>query len=548
MGRTDAARQVRVILSDGPARRLAGGYTLFTGAEYGIWLAFTIYAFEQGGTTEAGVAALVLLLPAGLLAPVAGVLAERRRPDLVLRAGYALQGLGLAGAAAAVSADGPAPVVYAFVMVNLIASGSSRPAQALVTPRLVVRPEELTAINVVTEWSAQVAMFAAPALAGLLLTVSGPDLVFAVFGAALLVATVLVPRPEGPAIRSTDALVRGAWAEVAAGIRVAISEPSVRIVLLVSAAGFVTLGTLDVLTVTLALDHLRGTNADAAWLAASLGAGGVLGAGAGSLMVGRRLAPALTCGTLTFGLALALVATSTTLIVACGLILVAGIGQAIVTIAGHSLLQRCAPTESVGRIFALREALYCLGWAAGAGLAPLLVSALGIEGAFVAIGALVPLIVAARFGVLWRLDEEATIPVVELALLRRNHLFATLPAPAAEGLARNATWTDFATGDTLMRQGDPGDRYLAIAAGEFDIVRDGVVVAQGADGDGVGETALLRSVPCTATVLARTPVHALSIGGDDFLVAVTGHPATLERAETLSRDLTRDRPADGGAA
>ncbi len=48
----------------------------------------------------------------------------------------------------------------------------------------------------------------------------------------------------------------------------------------------------------------------------------------------------------------------------------AGIGQAVVAIAGHTLLQRCAPTESVGRVFALRESLLSFGLAVGAVIAP----------------------------------------------------------------------------------------------------------------------------------------------------------------------------------
>lgn len=525
---------LRVVLRDRAARRLTFAFTLFNGAEYATWLALMIYAFDEGGATAAGIVAFVVLVPAGFVDPVAGVLAERRRADTVLAAGYLVQGLALGGAAFAVAVDGPPPAVYALLLLAAFAIGTSRPAQALLTPALARDAEELTALNVVTEWSAQAAIFLAPAVAAGLFALEGPGTVFAVFAVAMVAAAGLVPRCAGRPIRATEALVRGAWSEVADGIRVATGERSVRLVLGLSAAGYVVVGALDIVNVALAIDHFGGTATGAAWLTAALGAGGVIGAALGGLLVGRRLAPALIGGSLLFGGALALLSVAPDLPTACLLLVVAGVGQAVVAIAGHTLLQRCAPTESVGRVFALREGLLSFGLALGSVVAPFLIDGWSIEGAAVIVGAFVPLVVLLRLGPLRRLDEGATIPVVELTLLRRLPIFAFLPAPAVEGLARNARWVDFDAGADLMRQGDPGDRFLAIATGTVDIVCDGALIAQRHEGEGVGETALVRQIPRTATVRARTPVRTLALGAEDFVVAVTGHDGTRQVAEDIA--------------
>jgi hypothetical protein len=62
---------------------------------------------------------------------------------------------------------------------------------------------------------------------------------------------------------------------------------------------------------------------------------------------------------------------------------------------------------------------------------------------------------------------------LEIALLRSLPLFAELPAPAIEGLAAALTPIHLRAGAVLIRQGDPGDAYYAIAAGELDVFRDG---------------------------------------------------------------------------
>lgn len=72
------------------------------------------------------------------------------------------------------------------------------------------------------------------------------------------------------------------------------------------------------------------------------------------------------------------------------MLFVAGLGQVVVAISSQSILQRCSPAAAVGRIFALREALYCLGLGVGSILASTLITTLVIKTTLVVVGALLP--------------------------------------------------------------------------------------------------------------------------------------------------------------
>ncbi len=77
----------------------------------------------------------------------------------------------------------------------------------------------------------------------------------------------------------------------------------------------------------------------------------------------------------------------------------------------------------------------------------------------------------------------------------------------------------------------PERRFYALAAGEVDVVRGGTHVARLGRGEGVGEMALLRPAPRSATVVAVSDVLAYALGREDFLVAVTGHAPTVGAAD-----------------
>ena len=411
----------------------------------------------------------------------------------------------MGAAAITLALHGPAFAVYGCMMLMTMTMTMTmtvtRPAQAMVTPRFAQSVDGLTALNVVTEWAGQIAVFGAPAAAAGLLALGGPKLVFACFSLALGVSALSTPRLTAPQTR-VQGIGTTTLTELRDGFQTAVAEPAVRTVLLVSALTFVTIGALDVITIDLAIGRFDGTASTAAWMTATLGAGGIIG-----LLPDEEFAFVM--------------------------LFIAGFGQVVVAISSQSILQRCSPAAAVGRIFALREALYCGGLGIGSILASTLIDAFGLEASLLVIGALLPTCSALNARTMWRLDAAATVPIVELSLLRTLPIFRWLPAPALEGLARSAAPVRFEPGTYLMVEGEAGEHFLAVASGVALVLQHGTVVGTVSSGDGVGEIALLRNVARTASVRAETTVHAIAIAKEDFLIAVTGHPATAAAADTI---------------
>jgi signal-transduction protein with cAMP-binding, CBS, and nucleotidyltransferase domain len=167
--------------------------------------------------------------------------------------------------------------------------------------------------------------------------------------------------------------------------------------------------------------------------------------------------------------------------------------------------------------------------AVGSLLAPFLVWLGGVSLAFVCVGAILPLVAVAAGRQLLDIDRHATVPVVEIALLRSLPLFAPLPPPTLESLARALEPISAPAGADVLHEGDEGDRFYVIADGEVDIVRDGQVVATRRRGEGFGEIALIYDVPRTATVTTKRDTQLYSLEREAFLLAVTGN-ATARRA------------------
>jgi MFS family permease len=530
---------IRATFANRGLRRMTLGYLAFSATEYAVWIAMLVYAYEQGGATAAGVVALVQLVPATLFAPIGGVLSDRRRPAAVLAWGYVTQCAALSATAAVLLGGGPPVLAYFFATLVTTLITITRPAQAVLGPSLARTPEELTGFNVLIGWIESAAVLVGPALTGVILAFGSPGLVFAFCAGLALWATLLVlplvgrrPRPA-----AEEPISAGAFEEVAAGVRAVALHPGVRLLVLFLVAQNVVLGAFDVIAVVLALDVLDLGQSGAGYLNAAMGAGCMLGAAVTMTLIGRRhLVPPLLLGALGMGAGFVLLAAYPTVAGAFVLLAVAGAGSMVVEVAGRTLLQRLAPPELLARVFGLYESLTQAAIGLGAILVPVLVAVGGAEAALVAAGVLLPLLIALRFRALRAIDEQATVPIVEISLLRSMPIFALLPAPELEGLARSLTAVDAERGTVIIRQGDPGDRFYAIADGEVEISFDGVPTATRGRGDCLGEIALLLDVPRTRTVTAATDVRLYALEREPFLTTVTGHAATSQAADEIVKE------------
>ena len=511
----------------------------FNLSEWGVWVAVAVYAYDNGGATEAGIVAAIQLIPAALCGPLISVLADREPPARLLRRGYVVQTALMALVAVVLIGGGPRYLVYFLAALSATAMTTTRPAQTALVPFLARRPEELTAANVVSGWNESVAMLVAPALAGVLLATVGPGWVFAVMAAATLASAALVAPLDRPLARvesevADAAQPPGVFSDLVDGIRVVAGQRSLRMLVLLLGIQFLALGALDLLTVVVALSVLDLGQGGSGFLNAAFGLGAVLATLLTARFVGsRRLIPSLIAAAFGWGGALFVLGVRPSEVGAVVLLIVAGVSYMLFQVAARTLLQRAAPADIVSRVFGLVEGIYMFGLAAGALVVPLLVSTLGVKAAVIGIGLVLPVALVLCGRALFDVDADATVPVVEIALLRSVPFLEPLPAPELETLARSLIEIDADPGDILVTEGDVGDRFYVVAEGEVEASRGGVPLHRFRRGDGFGEIALLQDVPRTATCTAvsRTTLYALD--REPFVLAVCGHRRSLEAANRI---------------
>jgi MFS family permease len=523
----------RSLAANGALVRILAAYALFVLTECTAWIAMLVFAYSRGGATAAGFVAVAQLVPAAVLAPVIAAIADRRSPVVVLAAGYLVQAAGMAAAAAAIFAGVPI-AAYGSAVIYCVAQTATRPAQSVLVPSVAATADQLTAVNVVVSWLESAGVVASGLLAGILISLAGVGSVFVVCAglgvAAVLLAVALraesiAPPQEGPA-----AVLAG----VAEGLRLAARRPRLRVMLALLTAEAVVAGALDLLFVILAIGVLGRSEAWVGYLNSAYGVGAVLAATVSAILVGRRLGAPILGAALLLSAVLVVLGFGIGLAGTVALLAVAGAACTMLDVALRTLLQRSVPPQLMGRVFGVLEGFTMAGYALGALLVPLLVHLGGNRLALIGAAVVLPLAAAAGGRALFALDAGVPVPVVEIALLRSLPLFAELPAPAIEGLAAALTLVHVPAGTALIRQGEPGDAYYAIAAGELDAVQDGQLLRRCGRGEGVGEIALLRSVPRTASVIAYTAATVYRLNRDPFLTAVLGHAATQRLADRIA--------------
>jgi MFS family permease len=534
----------RTVLADRNLRRVELAFLGFNMTEFATWIAILVYAFERGGAAEMGAVSAILLVPSAVVAPLAAYAGDRFRRDRVLAVDYVVQGLALGATAATLYADAPAGLVYAAATVASISITFTRPAQNSLLPALTATPGDLTAANVVSGVVEGMGKMLGPIIAGILLGTSGSAAVFAVFAVVTLLGALLVARLRVDVAAVTpEARIDAAdvFHETLRGFETLRRASEPRLVVLLLSAGVIVVGALDVLFVATAIDLLDIGAGGAGFLSAAFGAGAIVGAASTIILVGRRrLTPSLAGGALLFGAPIGLVAVAPSAVSAPVLFAAAGAGRSVGDVSGRTLLQRISPNDVLSRVFGVLEGLMMLALVVGSVGAAVLIEVSGVQTALVVVGAFLPIIILVSSGRLLSIDRSAEAPDAEiLRLLRAIPFFAPLPAPAMERVMADVIARDAAAGDVLIREGDPGDLFYVIVEGTVEITRGGEHVSEQGPGAYVGEIALLRDVPRTASVTAMTPLRVLALEREPFLLAVTGHPVSHEAARAVATARTR---------
>jgi predicted MFS family arabinose efflux permease len=517
-------------------RRVEAGYVAFSFSEHATWLAVLVYAMQRGGAREVGIVAVVQLLPGIVLAPFAAYGGDRFPPHRALAVGYAAQSASMMATAIAMAAGAPmAAYVAAACAATCITF--TRPVMSALLPTITHAPSDLVAANVVTGFIEQIGVFAGPLLAGVLMAVSTPALVFAVAGASTAIGCVMVLGLD----RTVEALPRlevGAAtvvSQVFAGFATLRREGRLRVLIGLGAGAAFVKGIGDVIFVTFADGRLDGGGGQSGLLAGAYGLGALVGAVAVTRLIhsGAVTKQFLVSGLLAAAPLLALGA-----IGRLGPALVAfavlGAGETLLQLTSWITVQRQSPPHVLARVFGILEGLQMAAIALGSLAVTVLVTWTSFGVGLALLAGVVLLMVVGGVHRLRRHGDD--LPVVDDALVQRllaDPVFAPLPAPTVERVARSVEQVSFDAGDTMVAEGATGDRYYIVLDGAASVSVGGRTVRELGPSSSFGEIALLRDVPRTAAVTATTPVQLLGVPREAFLEAVTGHPRSLGAASEV---------------
>ena len=304
--------------------------------------------------------------------------------------------------------DDPAAIV-ALAGVNGIATGFFRPAVWAGMPNLVSEDEREQATSLLTTVE-HIAWTLGPILAGGLLAASGPEIAYWANAATFVLSALIVSRIPARALRSSDPITRGHWADLRDGLEVVFHSRHLVTVLVVWSTAGIATAFVNVAEVPFAKNEIGSGNLGLGFLVAATGVGLIFGSffaapALGRLGMTRVYGGALLLMSVGFGLASA----SPTIAVAAVLAGAATVGNGAAIVCNQVLVQRGAPDAMRGRALAVLMSSYyaVLGLAmAGAGL---LVDAAGARTAW-ALAGCVYLVAAALAFVLTARTRDVAAP------------------------------------------------------------------------------------------------------------------------------------------
>ena len=501
---------------------------------YLVAILVVVYA-ESESAVLLGVIGAARILPYVLLSVPAGVVADRFDRRMVLLVTDVARGVIMLLLAACVILEAPTMVLVALSIAAACFSTFFGPAIASLIPSLVDE-RDLGPANSAWATLDNVAFIIGPAVAGLLLASGGLVLAFLLNAVSFGVVAVILWRMRVPAAAEPDAerddaspAARATWRQML--------RPLAGPFVLDSATSLVS-GAISVLTVVIAIDVLAAGEAGTGYLNAATGVGGVLAGVAGGALLARRLEVPLLIGGVLGGVGLAWLAVSGDLIVAMIAIGVAIAGVLLLDIVNTTLIQRTVPDELRGRAMGALQTSSAILYSLGSLLGPILADIAGMATVLIGSAALTGLGVTVAL-LLGR--APAAVPPVDPVRLRslEQPIFAGLPPARLEAAARRLALVGVSQGETVIRQGDPADRFYVVDAGSFRVTQhDGETEAELrrlGPGDVFGEIGLLRGIPRTASVTAVTDGVLHALDADGFAELVGSGPGLGSRLLDLYR-------------
>jgi MFS family permease len=514
--------------------------------EWASLLAVSVWAYGEGGASAVGLVGLLRMLPAAVALPFGAAIADRFPRHRVLVVVYVVQALLVAGLALVIQTSGPRALTYCLVALVGVVAAPCRPAQLAFAPLLARSPKELVAANVTQMTFEGLATLLGPLLAGIVLAFGGPAAALGV-GAAFSVASAVLltgVRATADPTRASRREHETAFESLGGGVREIARLPDLGAIIAGFWAQTFVRGLLNVLVVSLTLSTLGLGEGAVGLVSGTFGLGVVLGAlGATALVGRRRLGPPIALALALWGLPLVAIAVRPTLVVAVTAFVVSGIGNALLDVAGFTLMQRVAGDRVLGRVFGVFYVGVLASMGIGSVVAPALIDLIGIRGALAFGGALLAGVALVIYPRLTRVDGHTSVPGAALAAVATVPLFEPLPPISLEKLARSATRETVPAGTEIIAQGQVADSFYVVVEGTVEVSSGGHRLRTLDQGGFFGEIALLHDVRRTATVSAITDTDVLVIRRIDFLSAVLGNPESTSAVEDTIAARLRPEPA-----
>lgn len=536
-------------------RRLGISWTLGVAADAALVVVALVTVFNRGGAVAAGVFGAIRMIPAVVVGMGAGALLERFRGDRILVALGLVRAVSAALTAVTIATAGPTMddhqvtlvLLFALAAVAAAAGAPVRPTQVTLMPALARSPGELVAAN--TAWSTGEGLgaFAGPFVAGALMAAGLHPVVAIVAAVAFLVTAALGAglKFEQAADASGGTSRAPGGLRLIEGLQAVRSRPVLAWSMLGTYGQAMTRGLLNALIVVAAIELLGMGQSGLGLLGAALGLGGLIGAiFALSSTRSERLIQTETVALVFWGLPIALIGVLPFAEVALAAMIVIGVANATYDVALFTIFQRGSPNDERATVMSVLEGAIGLGAISGSLLAPVLLTVFGPRGGLIVGGSILPVLALVIY---LQIRHSRGITVVDeglVRLLRGVPAFSELPLTAVERVAAGLVPVTAPAGTALMTQGEAGDRFVVIAGGEVEVIVDGRPIHRLGAGSGVGEIALLRKSPRTATVTAVSDVTGYSVDAPTFLCAIAGPAAAAVTERMAQANLMRAGAVD----
>jgi CRP/FNR family transcriptional regulator, cyclic AMP receptor protein len=130
--------------------------------------------------------------------------------------------------------------------------------------------------------------------------------------------------------------------------------------------------------------------------------------------------------------------------------------------------------------------------------------------------------------------------VIEASKFKNYSLFGGLLPEEIEAIRPLMSGASYASGELIMREGEPNDRIHFILDGEVEILKGGVQLARLGEGDTFGEMEFLDVMPAAATVRALSPATVAAISNHALHeLSKASMRAFAMLVMNLARDLSR---------